>query len=130
VVMTSAYNGRIFAAVNQEKKPFNIIWDGQVWAIDMWGIPKGTPNLENTLAFLKFATSTEHSSEISRYIAYSSPRKSAVPLISTHAETGIDMKPHLPTAPDNFKNALRNNVEFYTDHQEELDGRFNAWLLQ
>ena len=36
VAMTTAYNGRIFNAVAVEKKPFEIVWDGQVYDIDLW----------------------------------------------------------------------------------------------
>ncbi len=44
VVMTTAYNGRIFDAAMKDGKPFVIVWDGQVWDLDLWVIPKGTPN--------------------------------------------------------------------------------------
>ena len=42
VVMTSAYNGRLYNAIFKEKKRFVIIWDAQVWDVDYWGIVKGT----------------------------------------------------------------------------------------
>ena len=56
VVMTSAYNGRLFNAIVKEKKPFVIVWDGQIWALDVWGIPKGAPNLQEALEFVKYST--------------------------------------------------------------------------
>ncbi|MEM7239507.1 MAG: ABC transporter substrate-binding protein, partial [Pseudomonadota bacterium] len=40
----------------------------------------------------------------------------------------LKMGPQMPTAPDNFKNALQNNFEFWADNQDELNERFNAWL--
>ena len=45
-------------------------------------------------------------------------------------EAGIAMGPHMPTAPENFGNALQNDFEFWADHQDELNERFNAWLAQ
>ena len=41
VTMTTAYNGRIFNAVAGEGKPFEIVWDGQIYDLDLWVIPKG-----------------------------------------------------------------------------------------
>ena len=54
VVMTVAYNGRLFNAIATENKPFEIVWDGQVWDLDLWVIPKGAPNMKATLDFLAF----------------------------------------------------------------------------
>ncbi len=130
VVMASAYNGRIFNAQNLENKPFVIIWDGQLWDLDLYGIPKGSKKLELILDFLKFATDTQRLADQAKYISYGPVRKSSAALVSTHAETGIDMKPHMPTAPANFKNALQNDFEFWADNQDELNERFNAWLAK
>jgi putative spermidine/putrescine transport system substrate-binding protein len=44
VVMTTAYNGRLFAAAMNEGKPFQIVWDGQVYENEMFVVPKGAPN--------------------------------------------------------------------------------------
>ena len=49
---------------------------------------------------------------------------------SNHAEAGIPMAPHMTTSPDNFKNALQNDFEWWADYQDELTERFNAWLVQ
>ena len=130
VAMASAYNGRIFNAQNLENKPFVIIWDGQIWDLDLWAIPKGTPKLKAVLEFVKFSTDTQRLADQAKYISYGPVRQSSSPLVSTHAETGIDMKPHMPTAPANFKTALQNDFEFWADNQDELNERFNAWLAK
>ena len=36
----------------------------------------------------------------------------------------------MPTAPDNFKNALQNDFEFWADYRDDLDARFQAWLAR
>jgi len=130
VVMTTAYNGRIFNAVAQENKPFEIVWDGQVWDLDLWVIPKGSKNLKNALEFVKFSTDTQRLADQAAWISYGPARQSSIPLIGKHAEAGIEMGPHMPTAPENFKNALQNDYEFWADHQDELNERFAAWLAQ
>lgn len=130
VVMTTAYNGRVFNAVATEGKPFEVVWDGQVWDLDLWVIPKGAPNKDEALKFVAFSTDTQRLADQASWISYGPVRKSSVPLIGKHAEAGIEMGPHMPTAPENFKNALQNDFEFWADYQDELNERFNAWLAQ
>ncbi len=130
VAMTSAYNGRLFNAIVKEKKPFVIVWDGQVWAVDTYAIVKGTPNLLTALEFLRFSTDTQRLADQARWIAYGPARKSSIAMVSTHAETGVDMKPHMPTTPEHMKTAIATNTDFWTDNQDELNERFNTWLAQ
>ena len=122
VVMTTAYNGRLFNAIAKENKPFEIVWDGQVWDIDLWVIPKGAPNKDRAWEFIKFSTDTQRLADQSKYISYGPVRKSSFEKVSP------EMQPHMPTAPDNFKNPLQNDFEFWADYGDELNERFNAWL--
>ena len=128
VVMTTAYNGRIFNAMATENKPFEIVWDGQIFDMDLWVIPKGAKHKDDAMKFLVFSTETAQLAEQARWISYGPARKSSNALIGKHATAGIDMKPHMPTAPENFKNALQNNQDFWADNQDQLNERFNAWL--
>lgn len=128
VVMTTAYNGRIFNAVAGEDKPFEIVWDGQVWDLDLWVVLKGAPHKEAAIDFLKFSTATEQLAAQASWISYGPARKSSSPLVGKYATKDIDMKPQMPTNPDNLKNATQNNFEFWADNQDELNERFNAWL--
>ena len=128
VAMTTAYNGRIFNAIAVEKKPFEIVWDGQVFDLDLWAIPKGSKNKANALKFLTFSTDTKRLAGQAAWISYGPVRKSSIPLIGKHAEAGIEMGPHMPTAAANFKNVVQNDFEFWADTQDELNERFNAWL--
>ena len=129
VAMTTAYNGRIFNAVASEDKPFNIVWDGQVWDLDLWIIPTGAPNKEAALEFVKFSTDTQRLADQASWISYGPARQSSNPLIgSFHDKPDLQMGPQMPTAPANFENALQNDFEFWADYQDELNERFNAWL--
>ena len=130
VVMTTAYNGRIFNAQIKENKPFVIIWDHHVYNTDNYAILKGTKHLETALEFLKFATSTQALADQASWISYGPSRKSSVPLISTYHGTDVQMSPHMPTAPQNFGNALATNDEWWADHQDEIIKRYNAWMAK
>jgi len=129
VVMTTAYNGRIFNAVAAEDKPFVIIWDGQVYDLDLWAIPKGSKNLDAALDFIKYSTSTEALAAQASWISYGPVRKSSSPLVgSYHNKPALKMGPQMPTAPANFTNALQNDFEWWADNQDEMNERFNTWL--
>ena len=79
VAMTTAYNGRIFGAAVGEGKPFEIVWDGQVYELEGYVIPKGAPNLEAAIEFINFATGTEPLANAAEWISYGPPRKSSRP---------------------------------------------------
>ncbi|WP_374289957.1 ABC transporter substrate-binding protein [Paenirhodobacter enshiensis] len=128
VVMTTAYNGRIFNAVADEHKPFVIVWDGQVYENEMFAIPKGAPHAEDAMKFLAFSTSTEGLRRSAQWISYGPARKSALKEDLLFHDGKTEMLPNLPTYPGNMKNALETSMEFWVDHQTELSERFNAWL--
>lgn len=124
VVMTSTYNGRMYDSIAEEGKNFALIWDGQVLNIDLWGITKHTPNFEEAFAFVKFSTSTQPLAEQAKYIPYGPARRSSMALVSEK------VKPYLPTTPENFKNALRSDYQWWTQNRVAMDKRFAAWLAQ
>lgn len=129
VAMTTAYNGRIFNAVAAEDKPFEIVWDGQVWDLDLWVIPKGAPNKDLAMEFIKFSTATEQLAAQASWISYGPARMSSAPLVGSYnSKPDLAMGPQMPTAPENFENAIQNDFEFWADNQDELNERFNAWL--
>jgi putative spermidine/putrescine transport system substrate-binding protein len=130
VVMTTAYNGRIFNAAVNEGKPFQIVWDAQTYENEMYVIPKGAPNKEKALEFIAFATSTEGLRAQAQNISYGPARKSSMKEELIFKDGKTVMAPHLPTAPENLANALESNFEFWVDRDAELNERFNAWLLQ
>ncbi len=130
VVIASAYNGRLFNAIEAEKQPIAMMWDYQVFDMDGWVIPKGGPHREEVEKYLKFATDTKRLADQAKFIPYGPARASSVPLIGKHAELGIEMMPHMPTDPANAKTSMMTNYDWWADRNAELDERFNAWLTQ
>ncbi len=58
VSMSAAWNGRLFRPITETGLPISIVWDGQLWEIELWGITKGTPRLDAAKQFIRFATDT------------------------------------------------------------------------
>ncbi|MDO5613795.1 MAG: ABC transporter substrate-binding protein [Paracoccus sp. (in: a-proteobacteria)] len=126
--MTLAYNGRIFDAIVQEGKPFGFVWDGVNLDMDYWVVPVGAPNRDAAMKFIAFASDPAQQANLSKYIAYGPPRKSASASVGMFKDGTTDMAPYLPTTPENVERALVNDAEFWADHDIELTERFNAWL--
>lgn len=124
VALTMAYNGRIRVAQLEDKRPFAIVWDAQVYDYEWWSIPKGAKNEEAARKLIEYASNPENIWRLSNHIPYAPPRKSAIWKVDK------DVLPHLPTAPDNFKNALQINAEFWADNFDKINSRFMSWLAQ
>ena len=128
VVMASAYNGRLFAAIEEEKQPIEMLWDGQALDLDGWAIAAGSDHVDAVKKFVRFATDTQRLADQAKWISYGPLRKSSLPLVGKHADLGIDMAPHMPTkyADQGFWTGF----DFWADNKDELSERFNAWLAQ
>ena len=122
VAISSAYNGRVFNSIVKQDKNFEYIWDGQMWDIDLWVIPRGANNLANALEFIAFSTGTKPLAAATEYVAYAPARKSSLPLVRPEYQS------HMPTAPGNFRNALQNNFIWWSKNKGRMDERFDAWL--
>ena len=130
VVIASAYNGRLFSAIVEKKQPIAMLWDWQAFDLDGWVVPKGVKDLKAVKKYLRYATDTQRLADQAKYISYGPARYSSAPRVGKHAELGIDMKPHMPTSPENAKTILIFDYVWWADHRAELDERFNAWLAK
>jgi putative spermidine/putrescine transport system substrate-binding protein len=132
VVFGSTYNGRLFSVIEEQKQPVSMLWDWQVFDFDGWIVPAGLDDarMNRTMHFLNFATDTQRLADQAKYISYGPARASSQPLVGQHATMGIEMGPHMPTNPANQKNYLVNNIEWWADHADEVEVKFQNWLSQ
>ena len=130
VVMSTAYNGRIFNAQVLESQPFVIVWDGQILDNSQLAIVADAPNLEEAREFIAFAGKPESMAAVSRYISYGPVRRSGTALVTEHEETGVAMAPHMPTTPANLRRALHHDWRWWSDRGDEMNERFSAWLAR
>lgn len=132
VFMGSTYNGRLFSVIEEQGQPIGMAWDWQMFDLDGWVIPVGlSPEREaRALDFVRFATDTQRLADQSKWISYGPARMSSAPLVSTHADLGIEMGPHMPTDPNNAENTFLYNYVWWADYRDDMDERFQAWLAQ
>ena len=123
VVMTTAWNGRIYNA-NKEGQDFKIVWDNQILDSNYWAIPKGAKDIAASMAFIKYAVEPEVLAGTTKYIPYGPVRASAAEFVT--AEDAAN----LPTSPDNLTVALTLDNAFWADNGDEIRKRFTTWLAQ
>ena len=114
-------NGRIYAAMADDGKPFSIVWDGQVYDIDVWSIMKGAPNKDLAWDFIKYATSSKPLAGMID-VAYGPTRK------SSDAYVNADITENLPSAHTDV--GIKADSFFWADYGESLGEAFNEWLLK
>ena len=129
-VMVAGYSGRIFRAAVGGKGRIGVLWDGQVYDVDAWAIPKASKNKKEAMRFISFATSPARLAAQAQLIAYGPMRKSAVELVGKHPIINVEMQEFLPTAPENFKKALMFDEAWWDAHGEALTNRFATWQSQ
>ncbi|GBH23797.1 ABC transporter substrate-binding protein [Burkholderia vietnamiensis] len=117
VVMSTAYNGRIDAA-QKEGKNLKVVWNGSIYDLDYWAIPKGTPNKALAEQYIAYTLTPKAQQAYAQHIAYGP--SNVVAIKSLDAKTLAN----LPNSPANGKNAVLEDIGFWTDPSDELEQRF------
>lgn len=123
VVMSTAYNGRIDAA-QKEGKNLKVVWTGSIYDLDYWAIPKGTPNKDLAEKYIAYTVSSKPQQEYAKHIAYGPVNDAAIKALDAKTLS------NLPNSPANGKNAVLQNLTFWTDHGDELEQRFSSWAAK
>lgn len=124
VAITSAWSGRIQTAISEEKKPFAVVWDAQALDFNFWAIPRGAKHLDQSYAFIAFASDAQVMANQSKVSAYGPTNKDAMQHIAPEVQAT------LPTAPDHMTNPLVYDAKFWGANSDALTLRFNNWLAK
>lgn len=122
VVMSTAWNGRIFA-IQQEGIPVQIVWDGAHLAADSWCIPKGSKKKDLAMLFIAWATLPENNIRTSQFISYGPTNKKAFPLVPK------EVAPHIPTSDVNFPVQVVVDYNWWGDNLDKMNERWREWKL-
>jgi putative spermidine/putrescine transport system substrate-binding protein len=124
-VMATALNGDV-----QADKDFSpgLIWDHQLYELDVLGIPAGTPNKDRALDYIAYATGSAPLAAMANWVAFGPARHSALALVKNNPETGTAMQPLLPTAPENFVHAFAIDDGWWLAHGEAIAPRWQEFV--
>jgi putative spermidine/putrescine transport system substrate-binding protein len=127
--MATALNGNVFDA-QTHGQPVDVIWDHELYELDVFGVPKGNPRADRALAFIRFATGTDSLARVAGWVPYGPARRSAQSLVGRNPDLGIAMEPYLPTTPRHFATAFAIDDGWWATHGTEIAPLWQAWLNQ
>ena len=124
VVMTSAWNGRIYDANKNSGKHFEIMWDAQGLDWDLWAIPKGDPRWKTPTTSSRSRARADAQADQTNYISYGPANMDA----SRQGRSGHPAEPADGARQHGQRPA--DGPAFWGDHGDDLRERFTAWLAQ
>jgi putative spermidine/putrescine transport system substrate-binding protein len=104
--------------------PAKIVWDGSVASLDGWGVPKGSPNVETALRFIKFCA------DPLRQAAYTTVMRNGPTNLSAYDSIPADRAALLPTYAANRQTMMLYDDDWWGPNFAPVKQRFDAWLLE
>lgn len=120
--MVTAWNGRIKAA-QDEGHPVELVWNGGMVLNNAWLIPKGAPNLSNAQKFAAFSSSAIAQARYSALLPYGFTNVESARYLP---EETLKI---LPTAPDNYRQMVPYQHEWWAANRPEVIEKFNEMML-
>jgi putative spermidine/putrescine transport system substrate-binding protein len=118
VTMSLMWNGRAWSAKNLDSKPVAIQWNQQLLTADYLVIPKGTPNKDEAMKFIAWATCAQNNAAPSQFIPYGPTNKNSKPQADKVADLAVTNV--------NDTTAYFND-QWLVDNAKMLDDAYNAW---
>jgi len=122
VDMIASWNARMQAA-QDNGAPVGLVWNGGLYSIEGWGIPKGSPKADLAREFVAFCTQADMQAKFTDDLAYGPTNLRAYDHIAP-ARARL-----LPTAPQNLAQMVLASESYWNEHRAQLTERFNTWLL-
>lgn len=119
-------NWAVFDANKEVGPAINILWDRQLYQLEVFGIPKGHPRAAMAMDFIRYATSSRPLGAMASWIPYGPARKSALAFVTKQPETQIKMEPYLPTA--HLETAFAIDAGWWRLHGADVNGLWQQWL--
>lgn len=122
VVISSAYNGRIWAA-RQKGSPLAVEWNQGLLDSGWWAVPKGLPEerKKRAMEFIAFASRAEPQANQAKIITYGPTN------IYAMTKVPDDMRMDLPTEETNLKKQIRIDNEWWLKNDAAVLKRWNEW---
>ncbi|MCB1387262.1 MAG: extracellular solute-binding protein [Nitratireductor sp.] len=112
-------------ASREEGANFEIVWDGRVIELDLFGIPKGSRHKEAAIDFIKFASSSQSLANMVTNLPNGPTRKSSLGLLSD------DVLAQIPNGPAyDDKASIRSDAQWWSKNHARLELAFNDWLAR
>ena len=104
---------------------FEMIFDGRVIELDLFGIPKGSRYKEEALNFIRFASSTQSLADMVSHLPNGPTRKSSLGLLSDETLAQIPNGPAYDS-----KLSILSDAQWWSKNHAALEEAFRAWVAQ
>ena len=121
VVMTTTYNGRVFATNDSDQRNFRVVWNGSIFMVDNWVLLKGSRNQDDAYRFLHYFADAANQARFPAKIRYGVPNRNANTLITPAVQA------ELPTSPSALAQSVPFDAQFWLENIDSLTERFSAW---
>ncbi len=122
VDMVATWNGRAQTAIDNGA-PVRIVWNEGLYAIEGWGIPRGTPRAELAKQFVRFCADARRQAEFTSDLPYGPTNTKSMEFIDPQRATV------LPSAPDNIKGMVSPSPQWWAENRQAVTERFNNFLI-
>src|SRR3989338_1295002 len=122
VALTTAWNGRVRDAQRAGQPVSMTFRNGMVdWL--WWVVPKHSRKRDLAMKFIAFTLRPDRQAELARNIPYGPTNQEAIKLLDP-ATLSI-----LPTAPENLKQMISRDNQWWAEHNEEIQPKWREWKL-
>ncbi len=124
VFYTTTYNGRV-GKLQEAGMPVEIVWNGGALHVSYVGIPKGSPHVEQALLYIQIRTMRPG---LEREYLKLLPYPSFAPgLFDGMPKEEVEQ---MPTYGPNADMQFAADEQFWAEHLDALQERWNEWLLE
>jgi len=123
VVMTSAWNGRIYGIIKDGVNA-EIQWNQGIIMKSPVVIPKGAPNKK--IAMEMMAQIVNPASQACDVEKMSYPGRYK----KLYKQVSQEVRPYMITHPENVRKMIWNNYKWWIEHKAEANERWSAWILE
>ncbi len=125
VEMSTIWNGRMDAAMADGAEG-DYTYNGGIASLDCLAIPKGSQNVEVAMKVLAALVSPDLQANIPAHINYGPTNSGAFAL----GKITDQMASRSPSAPENLKNQVIVQANWWAENGEVLQERWDAWLIE
>ena len=123
VVMTSAWNGRIYNIIKHGVKA-GIQWNQGIIMKSPVVIPKGAPHKKVAMQMMAQFANIQSQACYTNNMGYPGTYK------KLHEYVSKEVLPYMITNPDNVSRMIWNNYKWWVEHKAEAEERWSAWMLK
>jgi putative spermidine/putrescine transport system substrate-binding protein len=122
VAMSSVWATTGASAAQEEGADFDIVWDGRVVELDLFGIPKGSRYKQEALDFISYASSSQSLARMASILPNGPTRKSSLNLLSDET---LGQIPNGPAYENNIH--ILSDADWWANNHARLEEAFRAW---